>query len=69
MTKRISCKDTTWLVSESRERALTREEQQNLERHIERCPACQGASKQFDVLFSQLKHYLGNNNSKENAKD
>jgi galactose-1-phosphate uridylyltransferase len=58
MPQRITCKDTTWLVSEARDRSLSEEEQQNLRQHISECPFCQGASKQFEVLFRQLGDYL-----------
>lgn len=60
MTNPITCKDSTWLVSESRERTLSKEELQDLEGHIAECPYCKGASTQFAVLFKQLDHYLGN---------
>lgn len=58
MPRHITCKDTTWLVSEARDRLLSEEEQQNLRHHISECPLCQGASKQFEVLFRQLGDYL-----------
>ena len=48
---KITCRDTTWLLSDSRERALTDEELTALKRHIEECKLCQGASAQFEVLF------------------
>ena len=60
MTNPITCKDSTWLVSESRERTLSKDELQDLEGHIAECPYCKGASTQFAVLFKQLDHYLGN---------
>ena len=55
----ITCRDTTWLVSDSRERDLTPEELSSLKEHIAECELCQGASKQFDVLFRQLDTLLG----------
>jgi hypothetical protein len=61
--KEITCQDTTWLVSDARERELTPEEKRDLLGHIESCELCQGASKQFDVLFRQLKKYFGNENT------
>lgn len=65
MTYPITCKDSTWLVSESRERALSKEELENLERHIAECSFCKGASSQFDVLFKQLDSYLGNSRTEK----
>lgn len=58
MPHRITCRDTTWLVSESRDRSLSEEELQNLRQHISECPFCKGASTQFEVLFRQLGDYL-----------
>ena len=55
----ITCQDTTWLVSDAEERPLTTQEISDLEGHIKDCELCQGASKQFDVMFRQLKNYLG----------
>lgn len=68
MADRLSCKETTWLVSEARERALSPEERQNLEQHIATCSFCQGASRQFDVLFKQIDNYLGNSRSEKAAE-
>lgn len=65
MTNPITCKDTTWLVSESRERPLSKEELENLEQHIAECPFCKGASTQFGVLFKQLDSYLGNSKAEK----
>jgi len=56
---KITCKDTTWLVSDARERELNIEEKAALRAHIEQCELCQGASKQFEVLFRQLDALLG----------
>lgn len=65
MTNPITCKDSTWLVSESRERTLSKEELLDLEGHIAECPYCKGASTQFAVLFKQLDHYLGNSRAEK----
>ena len=54
----IVCRDTTWLVSDSRERSLTDEEQASLEEHISTCGLCKGASGQFEVMFRQLEKYF-----------
>lgn len=47
----IVCRDTTWLVSDGRDRELTEEENAQLAAHIASCSMCQGASRQFAVLF------------------
>lgn len=54
----VTCKDTTWLVSDSRERELTDQEKADLAGHIATCEFCQGASKQFEVLFKELELYF-----------
>jgi len=54
----ITCRDTTWLVSDARDRALTDEEKAALAQHVAVCSLCQGASAQFDMMFRQLKRYL-----------
>lgn len=64
MSPRITCKDTTWLVSESQERALSDEERKALEQHVAECEYCQGASGQFSVLFRQIREYFHNPGSK-----
>jgi hypothetical protein len=58
----ITCRDTTWLVSDARDRALTDEEKAALAGHIATCSLCQGASTQFEMLFRQLDHYLAGKN-------
>ncbi|MBL8565791.1 MAG: hypothetical protein JNM89_08750 [Hyphomicrobiaceae bacterium] len=47
----IVCRDTTWLVSEGRDRPLSRAEMEQLSAHIAGCAMCQGAKQQFDVMF------------------
>ncbi len=59
----LKCIDTTWLVSDSFERPLTDEEKEALAAHISECSLCQGASKQFEVLFAQLDIYFEKHNS------
>lgn len=57
-TSSITCRDTTYLVCEARDRSLTADEQQLLAGHIQTCPYCQVAAKQFSQLFSQLDELL-----------
>lgn len=54
----ITCRDTTWLVSDSRERQLSDKEHANLKKHITSCKLCRGASTQFEVLFRQIGEYF-----------
>jgi hypothetical protein len=68
MADRLSCKETTWLVSEARERALSSDERQSLMQHIATCSFCKGASRQFEVLFKEIDNYLGNSRSEKAAQ-
>lgn len=54
----LTCLDTTWLVSDARERALTDDELEALETHIATCAPCQSAKVQFEVLFRGLEAML-----------
>lgn len=55
----FSCRHGTWLVSESRDRPLSATERAQLHRHIDGCPHCQVASRQFERLFAQIDDLLG----------
>ncbi len=55
----MKCRDTTFLVSEARDRELTLDEYQALNAHIAECPLCTKASKQFADLFQHLDELLG----------
>ncbi|WP_300759685.1 hypothetical protein [Janthinobacterium sp.] len=57
-TSSITCRDTTYLVCEARDRSLSPDEQVSLTNHIQICPYCQVAAKQFSQLFSQLDDLL-----------
>mgnify|MGYP000636141681 CR=1 FL=1 len=59
----IVCRDTTWLVSESRDRPLTSSEMEQLAAHIAGCPMCQGAKQQFDVMFRGIDALLKDRHS------
>ena len=55
---KVTCRDTTWLVSDARDRPLTESERASLADHIAECSLCQGASKQFGALFREVGAYL-----------
>jgi len=55
----MKCRDTTFLVSEARDRELTLAEYQALNAHINECPLCQKAAKQFADLFLHLDDLFG----------
>ena len=54
----ITCRDTTWLVSDARDRPLTESERASLADRIPECGLCQGASKQCGALFREVGAYL-----------
>lgn len=55
----LSCRATTYLVSEARDRDLTPQELASLQAHIDGCPHCQIASRQFENVFSQIEDLFG----------
>lgn len=50
----ISCRDSTRLVSESRDRPLDGDEAARLGTHVEHCPHCRIAARQFADLFARI---------------
>lgn len=50
----ISCRDSTRLVSESRDRPLSGAEAMRLATHVEHCPHCRIAARQFADLFARI---------------
>lgn len=54
----ISCRDTTVLVSDGRDRPLTAEELADLRGHLTGCVRCQAARGQFEILFHGIDRYL-----------
>lgn len=57
----ISCRESTWLVSEARDRLLNREETDGLQMHIDGCQYCQIAAQQFSDLLGNLAIVLARN--------
>ncbi len=58
MTRELRCRDTTVLVSDARERALTAAELDDLRRHLDGCVRCHAAREQFEILFRSVERYL-----------
>lgn len=56
--KKLTCRDTTWLVSCARDSALAADELAALDAHLVTCGACRTAKQQFEQLFSQLDTLL-----------
>ena len=57
--KKLSCRDTTWLVCGARDTPLDAEQARLLDEHIATCAACQVAARQFAALFGQLDDLFG----------
>ncbi|HMV54404.1 MAG TPA: zf-HC2 domain-containing protein [Rhodocyclaceae bacterium] len=55
---RLTCRETTYLVSDARDRPLTDLEVSQLQAHIAGCAACQVASRQFAQVFAAVDAYL-----------
>jgi hypothetical protein len=55
----FNCTDAARLVCEERDRALLVAEQQALGAHLETCPYCQAARRQFAAVFRDLDELLG----------
>lgn len=58
MSEELTCRDTTALVSDARERALTTAEIDDLRSHLDGCVRCQAAREQFEILFRNVERYL-----------
>ncbi|MEZ5447257.1 MAG: zf-HC2 domain-containing protein [Gammaproteobacteria bacterium] len=58
MSRALSCRDTTVLVSEGRDRPLTKAELADLRGHLTGCVRCQAAREQFEILFRGIERYL-----------
>jgi predicted anti-sigma-YlaC factor YlaD len=52
--KKLTCRETTYLVCGARDEALTPAQHSQLARHLQGCDACRVASRQFADLFAQL---------------
>jgi hypothetical protein len=55
----FNCADAARLVCEERDRALLAAEQEALGDHLETCPYCQAARRQFAAVFGDLDELLG----------
>jgi len=58
VSRALSCRDTTVLVSEGRDRPLTAGELADLRGHLTGCVRCQAARGQFEILFRGIERYL-----------
>lgn len=58
MSRTLSCRDTTVLVSDGRDRRLSPEELADLRGHLTSCVRCQAAREQFEILFRGIERYL-----------
>jgi len=53
----MNCRNSTRMLSEARERDLTPSEREEVEQHLEICPACQRCQRQFDELGQALRRF------------
>ncbi|HEX7076943.1 MAG TPA: zf-HC2 domain-containing protein [Candidatus Eisenbacteria bacterium] len=53
----MNCRQTSQLLSEALDRALTHEEQDEIERHLAICPPCANCRKQFQELRRALRRF------------
>jgi anti-sigma factor RsiW len=51
----MSCRHSTQLLSESRDRELSSAERETLARHLDICPACRRCERQFELLRLALQ--------------
>lgn len=58
MSRALTCRDTTVLVSDARDRPLTAGELADLHGHLIGCVRCQAAREQFEILFRGIERYL-----------
>ncbi len=59
--RKLTCRDTTVMVSAARDGELDAAGHAALRQHIAACPYCTDASKQFDALFQNLDQLLARN--------
>jgi hypothetical protein len=57
----ISCRDSTRLVSQMRDRPLDGTETAQLQTHVAQCPHCRIAAQQFADLFARVDLLLARN--------
>ncbi|MYM67490.1 hypothetical protein GTP45_11680 [Pseudoduganella sp. FT55W] len=56
--KKLTCRDTTYLVISARDTPLSNQQIAELDAHLQTCSACRTAKQQFAQVFSQLDTLL-----------
>ena len=56
--RKLTCRETTYLVVSSRDTPLSIEQEAELAAHLETCSACRTAKSQFAAVFSHLDKLL-----------
>ncbi|MYM22623.1 hypothetical protein GTP46_08190 [Duganella sp. FT135W] len=56
--KKLTCRETTYLVASSRDASLTAQQATGLAAHLDTCSACRIAKSQFTAVFSHLETLL-----------
>ena len=66
----LNCQDTTRLLSESQERALSLKERMSLKIHVVMCSGCRNFGQQMDTLRQMARAYVkGENEAAGKEKD
>ncbi len=55
----MNCRMSTRFLSEALDRELTKEERDEVERHLTVCPACTECRRQFDDIRAALRRFTG----------
>ncbi len=53
----MNCRMSTRLLSEALERGLTKEEREEVERHLAICPACTQCRRHFEQIRAALRRF------------
>lgn len=65
----LSCRDSTELMSEARERPLTRRERLALRLHWAICAACRRFDRQIDVLRDAARRFAARDDGRSGDDD
>ncbi|HEY4318317.1 MAG TPA: zf-HC2 domain-containing protein [Herbaspirillum sp.] len=66
--KKLSCKETTHIVCDARDRPMSAEQSAQLQAHLETCDACKSAAVQFADMFRHLDILFARNEDKSSSE-
>tara|TARA_R110002167_G_scaffold68484_1_gene193260 strand:- start:503 stop:706 length:204 start_codon:yes stop_codon:yes gene_type:complete len=64
----MNCKEATRLLSEKRDRSLSKKEKASLKLHTMICSACRNFDKQMDSISVFAKSYIKNKDRSDDSK-